>query len=104
MVISSPVAERLRCKKFFMVGKVSFRKGVKLGIVISLLKNLWRPNIDVEIVATSGGPFQCVFDKEVDLQCVLRGNPWYLGKSLVVLSEVKGVEVPADVPLMEQEF
>ncbi|KAM2245946.1 hypothetical protein PS2_006956 [Malus domestica] len=38
-----------------------------------------------------------------DLQW-LQGSPWYFDKSLVLLAEIKGVEVPSNVPLCEQEF
>lgn len=47
------------------------RKMVKPGIVISMLKSLWRPKVDMQIVGISGGRFLCVFDIKEALHCVL---------------------------------
>lgn len=35
---------------------------------------------------------------------VLRGRPWFFGKSLLMFTEVKGLDVPANVLLHEHEF
>lgn len=40
LVINSPTVERLRCNKFFLVRNVCSLQEVKLGIVVSVLKNL----------------------------------------------------------------
>ncbi|KAM2668593.1 hypothetical protein EV2_020172 [Malus domestica] len=102
--ISNPRVEHQWCNKFFMVGKVLSRKIVKPRIVISLLKSLWRPKVDMQIMAISGGRFLCVFDMEEALHCVLRGSPWYFGHALEVLAEVHKDAIPIDVMLCEQEF
>ncbi|KAM1513227.1 hypothetical protein COP2_025440 [Malus domestica] len=35
---------------------------------------------------------------------MLRGSPWFFGKSFLLLVEVKGLDVPLHVPLGEQAF
>lgn len=68
---------------------------------MGVFKDLWMPKADVEVMANC---IMFCFGKNDELKCVLSSNPWYFGKTLLVLAEVKGLEVPMDVSLLEQEF
>ncbi|KAM1255703.1 hypothetical protein PS1_030065 [Malus domestica] len=66
--------ERLRCSKFFLVGKVLSRKMPRGNVVIGMFKDQWQPKANVAAMA------------------------------FLLLAEVKGLEVPVAVPLREQVF
>lgn len=44
------------------------------------------------------------FNLKEELRLVLKGSPWFFGKSLLLLAEVNRLQVPMDVPLREQCF
>ncbi|KAM1027772.1 hypothetical protein ACFX13_041188 [Malus domestica] len=75
--ISDMATEQLRCSKFFLVGKA---------------------------MAIRDNHILFYFNTKVEVQCVLRGNPWYFSKTLLILAEVKGLDVPVDSTLQEQVF
>ncbi|KAM1484161.1 hypothetical protein TB2_035392 [Malus domestica] len=104
VVISDTATERLWCSKFFLVGKVLLRKTINPNVVMGVFKDLWIPKADVEVMAIDGNRIMFCFGKKEELKCVLSNNPWYFGKTLLVLADVKGLEVPADISLLKQEF
>ncbi|KAM3001073.1 hypothetical protein FF2_037406 [Malus domestica] len=77
VMISDTVTKRLRVSKFFLVGKAK---------------------------AIGDNRILFSFDSEVELCLVLKGSPWFFGKSLLMLAKVKGLQVSMDVPLREQCF
>ncbi|CAN6695430.1 unnamed protein product [Malus baccata var. baccata] len=66
--------ERLRCSKFFLVGKVLSRKTHRGSVVIGMFKDQWQPKANAAAMA------------------------------FLLLVEVMGMEVPVAVPLREQVF
>ena len=102
--ISDTATERLQYPKFFLVGKGFSRKAIRANIVMAVFKDLWSPKADVEAMVIGDNRILFCFNSEAEVQCVLRGRPWYFGKTLLVLAKVKGLDVPVEVPLREQEF
>lgn len=100
---SDTVKERLKLSKFFVVGKVLTRKKLRLSIVMGVIKDLWKPEVVVEAMVIGEDRMMFSFNTEADMRTVLSGRPWFFGKSLLLLAEVKGLDVPANVPLREQE-
>lgn len=88
--ISDMATERLRCSKFFLVGKVLSRKVPRANVVTS-----------ANVMAIGDNHILFYFNTEAKVQCVLRGNPWYFSKTLLILAEVKSLDVPVDFPLQE---
>ncbi|KAM1019041.1 hypothetical protein PS2_040193 [Malus domestica] len=91
--ISDMATERLRCSKFFLVGKVLSRKVPRANIMTG-----------AKAMAIRDNHILFYFNMEVEVQCVLRGNPWYFSKTLLILAEVKGLDVPVDSTLQKQVF
>lgn len=102
--ISDTTTERLRCSKFFLVGKVLTRKPLRPNVVMGVIKDLWHPKGNVEAMPIGNNHILFCFDSEAEVQCVLRGSPWYFGKTLLVLAEVKGLAIPVEVPIRKQVF
>ncbi|KAM1798187.1 hypothetical protein ACFX12_032286 [Malus domestica] len=82
--------ERLKLWKFFVVGKVLMSKKFRPTIVIGVIKELRKPKVAVEAMATGEDRILLSFNMEVGMRTVLRGRPWFFGKSLLMLAEVKG--------------
>ncbi|KAM1158468.1 hypothetical protein ACFXTH_031839 [Malus domestica] len=102
--ISDTATERLRCPKFFLVGKVLSRKAIRANLVMAVFKDLWSSKANVEAMVIGDNRILLCFNLEAEVQCVLRGSPWYFSKTLLVLAEVKGFDVHVEVPIREQEF
>ncbi|KAM2624148.1 hypothetical protein TB1_031149 [Malus domestica] len=96
--------EKFRCPKIFLVGKVLSRKAIRANLVMAVFKDLWSSKADVEAMVIRDNRILLCFNLEAEVQCVLQGSPWYFGKTLLVLAEVKGFDVHVEVPLREQEF
>lgn len=101
---SDTAKEMLKLSKFFVVGKVLTRKKLRLSIVMGVIGDLWRPKVVVEAMAIGEDRMLFSFNTEADMRTVLSGRSWFFGKSLLLLVEVKGLDVPANVPLHGQEF
>ncbi|KAM1112704.1 hypothetical protein ACFX13_046383 [Malus domestica] len=104
VVISDTATERLRVSKFFLVGKVFSRKYLRPSIVMGVIKDLWRPKANVEATAIGDNHILFSFNSEEEARLVLKGSPWFFGKSLLLLAEVNKFQVLVDVPLREQCF
>ncbi|KAL6269337.1 hypothetical protein ACE6H2_026248 [Prunus campanulata] len=103
-VVSDAIAERSRCSKSFIVGKVLSSKPVNKGAFINVIKGLWRPKALVEIVSIRDDRFLFVFSNAGDVRRILEGGPWTFGGDLLVLAEVPGLATPASIPLQTQAF
>lgn len=104
VVISDTATERLRVWKFFLVGKVLTQKYLRSNIAMGVIKDLWRLKANVEATAIGNNRILFSFNSEEELRLVLKGSPWFFRKSLLLLAEVKGLQVPVDVPLREPCF
>lgn len=104
VVITDTMTERLRVSKFFLVGKVLIHKYLRPNIVIGVIKDLWHPKASVEATAIGDNHILFSFNYEEEVCLVLKGSPWFFGKSLLLLAEVNKLQVPVDVPLREQCF
>ncbi|KAM1236378.1 hypothetical protein EV2_038576 [Malus domestica] len=101
---SDTAKERLKLSKYFVVRKVLTRKKFRSSIVMRVIKELWRPKVAVEAMAIREDRILLSFNIEDDMRTVLSGNSWFFGKLLPILAEVKGLKVPVNVSLREQEF
>ncbi|XP_021802783.1 uncharacterized protein LOC110746864, partial [Prunus avium] len=103
-VVSDAIAERSRCSKSFLVGKVLSSKPVNKGAFINVIKGLWRPKAMVEIVSIRDDRFLFAFSNASDVRRILEGGPWTFGRDLLALAEVPDLAVPALIPLQTQAF
>lgn len=76
----------------------------EVNAVMGLFTDLWKPKADVAAMAIGDNRILFCFNTEAEVQCVLRSSPWHFGKALLLLAEVKGLDMPVEVPLREQEF
>ncbi|KAM2332341.1 hypothetical protein TB2_022190 [Malus domestica] len=101
---SDTVKERLKLSKFFMVGKVFTTRKLCSHIVMGVIKELWLLKVAVEAMAIGEDMILFSFNLEDDMHTVLNGKLWFFKRSLLMLAEVRGMEVPASVLLDEHEF
>lgn len=80
------------------------RKALQVNVVMGLFTDMWKPKADVAAMAIRNNRILFCFNKKAKVQCVLRGSPWHFRKTLLLLAEVKGLEVLVEAPLREQEF
>lgn len=99
--ISNVETKRLRCSKFFLVGKVLARKTPRVSVVMGLFLDLWRPKANVNVMAIGDNQILFSFNTEEEVRCMLRGSLWFFCKSLLLLAEVKGLDVSVHVLLGE---
>lgn len=69
-----------------------------------LFTDLWKPKADVETMAIGNNRILFCFNTKAKVKCVLHGSPWHFRKALLLLAEVKGLEVLVEVPSRELEF
>ncbi|KAM0963530.1 hypothetical protein FF1_022638 [Malus domestica] len=101
---SDTVKERLKLSKFFMVGKVFTTRKLCSHIVMGVIKELWLLKVAVEAMAIGEDMIHFSFNSKDDMRTVLNGKLWLFKRSLLMLAEVRGMEVPASVLLDEHEF
>lgn len=87
-----------------LMGKVLTNKPFNVEAMKRILTGLWRAKENIIIRMVESNLFVFQFFCENDKERVMEGSPWFFGKKLVVLKEIKGDEQPSEVVFTNTPF
>lgn len=103
-LLSSTIEAAKAIGKNCLVMKVLSPKSINIEALRKNLRTIWKPSKSVQINEVEDEIYLVEFGDGSDKRRIMEMSPWTYEKSLVLLKEFKGKQVPKDISLWQSPF